>query len=339
MPSRNAVAAAGHLPPTSHGAIIGVVTISIALITTMVMARMYTRFRVHRQLWWDDWTMVAGFAGTLGMCVLDFVMMQYGGGFAIVFNIYQIVARLSILLVKLSILLLYIRIFFPVGVDRKGTSWWVIQGVMWMNVAYTIALVLALALQCVPYGRPWGNSCVNQWLVLVFASIVNVISDFAVFLTPIAAVWRLQVSSSKKWAVISLFAFGTLAPFVSIARLVYQIVTADSEDKTVIYLVCGVLATAEQVVGIIVGCLPVASSWLIQHMRKIRTGKFGVYDASQRLWAERRNVPRSKAPKPRQHAARADPYEVTDAVTGTSQEMLYSSPECERANQSIVMGP
>ncbi|KAK8007067.1 hypothetical protein PG989_001057 [Apiospora arundinis] len=159
-----------------------------------------------------------------------------------VFNINQIVARLSIFLAKLSILLLYIRIFFPVGVDRKGTFWWLIQGVIWMNLVYTVALVLALALQCVPYGRPWGNSCMNQWLVLIFASIVNI------------------MSRSKKWAAVSLFAFGALAPFVSIAGLVYQIVTADSEDKAVIYLVGGILATAEQVVGIIVGCLAVATS-------------------------------------------------------------------------------
>ncbi|KAK8007066.1 hypothetical protein PG989_001056 [Apiospora arundinis] len=84
MPSRNVGSGAGHLPHTSHGATIGVVTIFITLITAMVLAQMYTRFRAHRQFRWDDWTMVAGFAGTLGMCVLDLIMMQQGGGLAIV---------------------------------------------------------------------------------------------------------------------------------------------------------------------------------------------------------------------------------------------------------------
>jgi len=40
----------------SHGAIIGVTVTNITLITSAVMARIYTRFRIHRKLWWDDCT-------------------------------------------------------------------------------------------------------------------------------------------------------------------------------------------------------------------------------------------------------------------------------------------
>ncbi|KAK8109338.1 hypothetical protein PG984_015139 [Apiospora sp. TS-2023a] len=301
--------------PTPHGATVAVIATFTVLITSVLAARMYTRFRVHQQFWWDDWTMVVGTAGTLGMCALDLIMMQHGGGLAIgdvpdsefrayikVFNINQIVARISILFVKLSILLLYIRIFFPTGIDRRGTFWWLIQAVIWMNVLYTVSLVLALALQCVPYGLPWGNSCTNQWLVIIFASIINIISDFAVLVAPVGSIWKLQMSRSKKWAVVSLFAFGTLAPFVSVARLAYQIVTVDSKDKTVVYLVGGILATAEQVVGIIEREMPLAS----------------------------------RGPKPRQLAVGLNPYnpyQVTDVTSGTSQEVLYPSP----ANEFIVM--
>lgn len=247
------------------------------------------------------------------------------------------VGRLSILLVKVSILLLYMRLFFPIGVDQKGTFWRVIQVVLWMNVLYTVSLVLVLALQCVPSGRPWGSSCTNQWLVLVFASIVNIVSDLAVFLVPVASVWNLQMSRRKKWAVVSLFAFGTLAPLASIARLVYQIVTVDSRDVTVVYLMVGILANSEQVVGIIVGCLPVTSAWLIQLWRNVGTAKHGLHAASRRLRENWENITGSKGWKQCQHAGGRDPYQITDAPTWASQEMLYSTVGRERADESVTM--
>lgn len=40
--------------PIPHGAIIGVTATYMALIACVVLSRMYTRFRIHQQLWWDD---------------------------------------------------------------------------------------------------------------------------------------------------------------------------------------------------------------------------------------------------------------------------------------------
>ncbi|KAK8091421.1 hypothetical protein PG997_001782 [Apiospora hydei] len=342
MAAEHFVSGAAERAPTSPAAIIGVSTTFAVLITSVLLARIYTRLRVHHRLWWDDWTMVVGTAGTLGMCALNLVLMRHGGGLAIddvpeselriytkVFNINQMVARVSILFVKLSILLLYIRIFFPVGVDRKGTFWWLIQGVIWMNVIYTVSLVLALALQCVPYGLPWGSSCTNQWLVIIFASIVNIISDFAILFIPVAS-----------WAVVSLFAFGTIAPLASIARLIYQIVTVDSKDKTVVYLVAGILATAEQVVGIIVGSLPATSSWAVRRLGRLKAGRNALRAASQRLRRDWGTSSGSRDLKQQhRHAGGRDPYEVTNATVWTSQELLCSSLESERTNESIVMKP
>lgn len=108
---------------------------------------------------------------------------------------------------KLSILLLYIRLFFPKGVTRNSL-WWVIQVVIWLNLLYTVSLILAIALQCVPYHKPYGSSCVNQSMVLISASTINIISDLLVLLIPMVSLWRLQMSRKRKWAVWALFAFG-----------------------------------------------------------------------------------------------------------------------------------
>lgn len=213
------------------------------------------------------------------------------------FQDLQMVARTSMFFAKLSILLLYIRLFFPKGFDRS-LFWWVIQAVIWLNLLYTVGLILAIALQCVPYHKPYGSSCENQYMVLISASIINIISDLLVLVIPMASLWRLNMSRKRKWAVWALFAFGsvlslpvmfskssprdllrchvllnkslnpspssTLAPVSSIARLAYQIPMADGTDKTVIYMIVVLLALAEQVIALIAGNAPVVSAWFVR---------------------------------------------------------------------------
>lgn len=124
-----------------------------------------------------------------------------------IFQDLQMVARMSMFFAKLSILLLYIRLFFPKGVTRS-LFWWIIQAVVWLNLLYTVGLILAIALQCVPYHKSYGASCMDQYMVLISASIINIISDLLVLMIPMASVWRLNMSHKRKWAVWALFAFG-----------------------------------------------------------------------------------------------------------------------------------
>lgn len=124
-----------------------------------------------------------------------------------IFQDLQMVARTSMFFAKLSILLLYVRLFFPKGVSRSAL-WWIIQVVVWLNFLYTLGLILAIALQCVPQNRPYGSSCVDQYMVLISASIINIISDILVLVIPMASLWRLNMSRRRKLAVWALFAFG-----------------------------------------------------------------------------------------------------------------------------------
>ncbi|XXH05719.1 hypothetical protein Hte_012155 [Hypoxylon texense] len=91
------------------------------------------------------------------------------------------------------------------------------------------------------------------------ASTINIITDIAVLVIPIASIIKLHAAKKKKWAIWALFGFGALAPLVSIARLAYQIPEGNGENKTVIYSVVLILASAEQAVAMIVGSAPVAS--------------------------------------------------------------------------------
>ncbi|KAI0097211.1 hypothetical protein GGR51DRAFT_541864 [Nemania sp. FL0031] len=266
--------------PISSAELIGITTLYITISTIFTVARLYTRFFIHQQLWWDDWAMFLAWLGTIALCTLQLLMLQHGGGVNIwevpdnELKVYlklwldvQMVARIAIFFARLSILLLYIRIFFPIG-TTKSIFWWIIQVVIWINILYSVSLILVLTLQCVPYHRPWGSSCVNQWLVLINASIINIITDIAVLTIPIASIIKLRTAKKKKWAIWALFGFGTLAPLASIARLGYQIPVANGTNRTVIYQIVLFLATAEQTIAMIVGSAPIASGVVIRIIRQ-----------------------------------------------------------------------
>ncbi|KAI0439635.1 hypothetical protein F4803DRAFT_568217 [Xylaria telfairii] len=290
--------------PITSAEFIGVATLYTTICTIFTITRFYTRFFIHQHLWWDDWAMFLAWLGTIVLCTLQLLMLQHGAGLNIwevpeyelkeflkasqLWLDVQMVARIAIFFARLSILLFYIRIFFPIG-TAKSIFWWIIQAVIWLNVLYSVSLILVLTLQCVPYHLPWGNSCVNQYLVLVLASVINIISDIAVLVIPIAFIIRLRTTKRRKWAIWALFAFGTLAPLASIARLGYQIPLADGKNKTVIYPIVLFLATAEQTVAMIVGSAPIASGVVIGIIRQKRphNPRLKKKTLTQRMWPDR----------------------------------------------------
>ncbi|KAI2630908.1 hypothetical protein GGR54DRAFT_176157 [Hypoxylon sp. NC1633] len=321
--------------PISSANMIGVMTLYMTLCTAFTFARMYTRYFVHQQLWWDDWTMFVAWLGTIALCTMQLVMVDYGAGvniwdvppgklseFLKLFLDIQMVARVAIFFARLSILLLYIRIFFPIGTIRS-TFWWVIQVVIWLNFLYSISLILVTTLQCVPRHLPWGDSCVNQWLILIMASTINIISDIAVLVIPIASILKLQTTRRNKWAIWTLFAFGALAPLVSIARLAYQIPAGDGENQTVIYAIVLILATAEQSVAMVVGSAPVASAAVIRVVWRKIPSPAQNKTVSQRIWPGREA--RRVQPVKRDSRGIPDPFPITDAMLTSSTEILYSS--------------
>ncbi|KUI60553.1 hypothetical protein VP1G_07728 [Cytospora mali] len=333
--------------PISSATVVGVSVLYLILATVFTGTRIYTRYTVYQQFWWDDWSMVLAWMGTIALCTLFIMMMQHGGGlrrddeptrdyklYLEIFQDLQMVARTSMFFAKLSILLLYVRLFYPKGVARS-LFWWIIQAVIWLNFLYTVGLILAIALQCVPYHKPYGSSCVDQYMVLISASIINIISDLLVLLIPMASLWRLNMSRKRKWAVWALFAFGTLAPIASIARLAYQIPMADGTDTTVIYMIVVLLALAEQVIAMVAGNAPVVSAWFVRLVLK-RGKRDAVSPAeaanvprtlTQRFWPDReghQESPKERRLRKWKRSGASDPYPITiTTVQSTaSQEAL-----------------
>ncbi len=117
----------------------------------------------------------------------------------------------SILMAKLSLLLLYLQIFRP-NVRLRYCMYLTIGLI---SIFYS-ATFIAYAVLSIP--RP-GQSQLEAMLSVntardiplgITQGVVNVISDFLIFCLPIPVVWKLQLPRRKKVGVLAMFMTGLL---------------------------------------------------------------------------------------------------------------------------------
>ena len=112
---------------------------------------------------------------------------------------------------KTSIVLLYHRLFVPPGSTRTAI-FWSIWFVFWWNLLYAVALIVTITTECVGKADKVarGEECVNQYAVLICASVINVVSDLMILVIPIVAIWGLHMARQQKIRLSAVFAVGSL---------------------------------------------------------------------------------------------------------------------------------
>ncbi len=112
---------------------------------------------------------------------------------------------------KLSISLLYLRIFVP---NNRGLHYYVAHALIWFNLLLYVAIMMLSIFQCIPRGRIWDSSvpghCINLGVCQTISASMNVFSDFAMLLLPIESIWHLQMATKQKVGITAVFAVGLL---------------------------------------------------------------------------------------------------------------------------------
>ena len=115
-------------------------------------------------------------------------------------------------LVKLSLFLLYLRIFTIV----KHIKIMIYIGIAFHLTLYTISFVLEFVF-CYPqqgqsllasFAAP--NCAVDAAKLGIAQGVANIIGDFWLLLTPVPVIWKLQLSFQKKIGVTAIFMTGFL---------------------------------------------------------------------------------------------------------------------------------
>jgi hypothetical protein len=127
-----------------------------------------------------------------------------------IFHDIEIVARIGMFFTKAAIILFYHRLFVPAESPRTAI-FWPIWFIFWWNLLYAVALV-TVATECVGKADivAHGGQCLDEYAVLICASVINVVSDLVILIIPVTAIWNLRMSMEKKIRLSALFAVGTL---------------------------------------------------------------------------------------------------------------------------------
>lgn len=158
------------------------------------------------------------------------------------------------LIVKIALLSILIRIFSPY--KTKVVLIYVFLGVL--CIYYIIAEVIKIRM-CDPIPAYWlGNTakCFDQQAALIADSVISVVSDFIILVTPLPLTWSLQMSRNKKLRIIGILSAGGLATAFSLYRLVLVVQQGKSADQTIVFTCVILSGNAEAGVGIICCCLP-----------------------------------------------------------------------------------
>ncbi|KAL9101416.1 MAG: hypothetical protein Q9163_003327 [Psora crenata] len=121
-------------------------------------------------------------------------------------------------LVKLSICLTFIRVFFVRGFRICATI------VYSLSLGWSVATMLVGYLICSPISKLWdltaAGHCGDQVAAYITLGVLDVILDIAVYMLPIPMIYRLQVPLHTKIALATSFALGLLTILASVMRLV-----------------------------------------------------------------------------------------------------------------------
>ena len=118
-----------------------------------------------------------------------------------------VIYNASQIITKISFLLQYRRIFTE-GRTRVVCFWFLVFLILWGLVNEVLAV-----LGCVPlmYIVPsMKGKCLDVLLTFYLTSIMNIVTDFLVFILPVPAVRKLALPRNQKIIVISIFGLGFL---------------------------------------------------------------------------------------------------------------------------------
>ncbi|KAL2857733.1 hypothetical protein BJY01DRAFT_201994 [Aspergillus pseudoustus] len=171
---------------------------------------------------------------------------------------------ICVALVKISMLLLYLRLF-PNGRIRSAV--FVALG---LTAAWEVVSFFVLLFSCWPISYYWNQwdgehkgRCISHNNFLLAHSTINIVLDVAVVCIPMPTLMRLQMPLEKRLGVCVMFAVGIVVTVISIFRLVETVGFNSTTNPTKDFVPVGIWSLLELDVAIMCACLPAIRALVI----------------------------------------------------------------------------
>ncbi|KAF3001713.1 hypothetical protein E8E14_002650 [Neopestalotiopsis sp. 37M] len=264
-------------PGGSNSASVAVLFVIAAL---AVVLRFASRRIADTPLQKDDYVIVVALLFTGGSAGMSFGVGHYGAGkhvWAVTSSDLSMASKLlfaytyifaaAVTFTKLSILLLYKRIFVTGALSFSICLW--TAGVI--TCLYPLTLAIGMANCCKPVSFYWtrfagnteGTCPLDVGTFFVVLAIINVFLDAFILAIPIPQVVRLQMSTRKKISICGLMLLGSFC-----VRIYYLHEFATATDLTSLMGPVSVWSAIEPSIGILSACLPnMRPLWIISRRK------------------------------------------------------------------------
>ena len=162
--------------------------------------------------------------------------------------------KVALHMTKISLLLLYMRIFNHVAWFRK-----VAIGIIVFLVLYTIGSCGAGFAQCTPIEKSWDKTvdgkCVNLYVLFTTNGAVAMVSDAVILVLPLPLIYSLTLPWAQKLALIPVFGLGLVICLASVLRVHFLITTPPSADRS-FYIASTMWTILEYNLAMVCLCLP-----------------------------------------------------------------------------------
>ncbi|KAI0470240.1 hypothetical protein F4859DRAFT_522738 [Xylaria cf. heliscus] len=252
--------------------------LTLPLALAAMVLRTYVRMR-NRQLGADDYLLISasvvtfGFNGTLLRSLLDEVLGRHAWDIpvsAITPEFFKeslaltILYSVSAILIKVSVLVLCLRIFHPSRVARMFI--WI--GITIITLFYVVTTAVSIYF-FVPHDGDggWGSPKNNarsggpSRIINVIVGLGSALSDYYVLVIPISIVLSLHLPLKRKIGVACIFLLGLLSAALSTAGFVYRyqaFAGGVRDDNRWLSIKFEALSVTELNIGIVCASMPVA---------------------------------------------------------------------------------
>lgn len=261
-----------------HGLFVQIVVtlvICVFLSTTSVVARVATRLWIVQNFGWDDGLAVLAMLFNFGLTVCfakeinsgltfstyntslrDF-MLQYFSQWTFWNALFTIFLYFTFAAIKLSILMLYLRLLGPLHRTLRFGVWVLVVIV----IAVLIGTTAGLLEFCHPAEKLFHpevpGTCNVSAVLFVVQAVAQVITDLLVLIPPIPVVWRLNAPKARKFGFVLTLCIGLFVTGIGLARLGILIKQLNSPNLSVDIQYLGTyLAIFEINFALIAICLP-----------------------------------------------------------------------------------
>ncbi|CDM29535.1 hypothetical protein DTO013E5_5138 [Penicillium roqueforti] len=265
------------------GAVIPVAVFGTIAVILRLVAPM--KNKEARKLALDDYLIVAALIFSWGTAISCFISIPYGNGyhlqslnkaeFITVWKIlfaYVMIYATAITFTKSSIVFFYGRIF---------NFRWSLGFCMFLVLGYWVTIIVTVAVACRPLPYFWlaytdptaVGVCIDVPKFFFGNGIAAMLIDVIILCMPMPTIYKLQMQSSQKLAVVGILLLGSFVCVASICRIISLQNNTHGTDATWTMAPVFIWSSVEPFVGIICACLPTFGPFFRRWWSKARTGR------------------------------------------------------------------